>query len=889
MNQFFKQSVGITLSNSAKIYCALFLFSLVYASNGLATNYVPNTFADPTITTLNNATGAIDGGATISLRSALMAADNTGGTHTITLATGTYLLDGAGTYTVPSLGTFSSRTIFLGNTTQNITITGNGPANTIISMAAAGADRVFAINYDGVVDDIFTTFSGVKIQNGLLNFDQYGGAAIYAGPVGGNDQTLTITNCTFDNNICPNAAGNGGTGGAVYMFQAILNIDNSTFTNNKSIDGDGGAVIYILYNNQGNSGDVNITNSSFSGNTAGGNGGAVLVTSQGAQPGGITFTANINKNTFSGNTATGFGGGLTLNNGANLSVLQAHYNRFVNNISTASPSSSGLHFVESDGSVNAENNWWGCNINPVNAVSTAPCNQAGGDVAGGGSLDTNPWLQLKTSASPATICNTAASIPTNTSLVTTSFLSNSANTAIPVANLSAVIGLGVTWTATLGTTGAPQFLTIQANGTASTTFTSNGTGGTATVNAVVDNVPAAETTPARASITVNTASEPPTGASGSLTICNGATTLLTVTGGLKGTGAVTEWFTGPCGTGLVHTGDTYTTPNITSTTNYFVRYTGTCNTTACLMVTVNVLPPINYGSIVVSSANHLVISQVYGGGGNGSAPFTHDFVEIFNPTGAAVNVAGWSIQYQTQAASSWANLGSLTGTINPGEYYLIQLASGGGVGSPLPIADLIGASTNISATQGKIALVNSTTVLTTCVDASIIDKVGYGTTSVVCNESANTAAPSATASIQRANGGCTDTDNNSTDFSTGPPNPRNSASTANICPGASTETICSGSIPSPMSVSGASGGAGTFTYQWYYQQPPVPLTCPSGNSVVGWNPLTIAEGTGFNTATFTPTLPVTADITYAATRDTDRSACLRSANVGYRMPPGNSK
>ena len=34
----------------------------------------------------------------------------------------------------------------------------------------------------------------------------------------------------------------------------------------------------------------------------------------------------------------------------------------------------------------------------------------------------------------------------------------------------------------------------------------------------------------------------------------------------------------------------------------------------------------------------LVISEVYGGGGNGGATYTHDFIELYNPTGAAIDV-----------------------------------------------------------------------------------------------------------------------------------------------------------------------------------------------------------------------------------------------------------
>jgi hypothetical protein len=41
----------------------------------------------------------------------------------------------------------------------------------------------------------------------------------------------------------------------------------------------------------------------------------------------------------------------------------------------------------------------------------------------------------------------------------------------------------------------------------------------------------------------------------------------------------------------------------------------------------------------------VAISQVYGGGGNLSAPFQNDFVELFNRTSSPVPVDGWSIQY----------------------------------------------------------------------------------------------------------------------------------------------------------------------------------------------------------------------------------------------------
>lgn len=564
-------------------FIALIVISVAMNLAGYSQNYSPNTFSDPVITSINNATAEINGGSTISLRSALMASDNLGGAHTITLGTGIYLLDGNGTYTVPSQGTFSSRTIFMGNSSQNITINGNGPANTIINMDVSGRDRIMAINYDGSTADVITTISGVTFQNGYLNYDAYGGAAIYAGPAGGNTETLTITNCVFDNNICPGAAGSGGLGGAIYMFQGNLDVSNSSFTNNQSVDGDGGAIIYLLFN-QGDNGTLNIANSTFLGNQAGTNGGAISFLAQGSPQPGQTFTASVLKNNFINNSASGFGGAIAANNAADLSVPAINFNRFSGNISIASAATSGLVNIISDGSVNAENNWWGCNTGPVLAGACDKAGSTGGP--GAGSLVAGKWLQLKTTASPESICNIPATLG-NTSLVTTGFLSNSADESINPADLTALIGLTVNWgPTTLGSLSGEQ-LSVQASGTATATFTSNGNGGTATVNAQVDNVPAAESSPSRATITVNSSSTQPNGATGITSICEGGSTTLTVSGGSKGTGAVTEWFTGSCGETLVFTGDALTV-SPASTTTYFVRYNGPCNTTVCASVTVTV-------------------------------------------------------------------------------------------------------------------------------------------------------------------------------------------------------------------------------------------------------------------------------------------------------------
>ena len=45
----------------------------------------------------------------------------------------------------------------------------------------------------------------------------------------------------------------------------------------------------------------------------------------------------------------------------------------------------------------------------------------------------------------------------------------------------------------------------------------------------------------------------------------------------------------------------------------------------------------------------LVISQIYGGGGNSGAPYTFDYVELYNNSSSPISLNGDSIQY----AAGW--------------------------------------------------------------------------------------------------------------------------------------------------------------------------------------------------------------------------------------------
>ena len=188
------------------------------------------------------------------------------------------------------------------------------------------------------------------------------------------------------------------------------------------------------------------------------------------------------------------------------------------------------------------------------------------------------------------------------------------------------------------------------------------------------------------------------------------------------------------------------------------------------------------------------ISQVYGSGGNTAvSSYTNDFVEIFNAGVASVDISGWSVQYAsasgpTASPFNWtvAAIPAST-TLGAGKYFLIMMASGGANGMALPTPDLTITTINMAGATGKVALVNNVTALigtTACSGATVVDVLGYGATAT-CFEGAlfPTTGITNALSIQRGSNGCTDVNNNATDFAIATVVPRNSGTTTNLCAG----------------------------------------------------------------------------------------------------------
>jgi predicted extracellular nuclease len=174
----------------------------------------------------------------------------------------------------------------------------------------------------------------------------------------------------------------------------------------------------------------------------------------------------------------------------------------------------------------------------------------------------------------------------------------------------------------------------------------------------------------------------------------------------------------------------------------------------------------------VDTASNVVITEVYGGGGNSGAPFNKDFVELFNRASAPVDVTGWSVQYSSATGATWQST-PLTGSVPAGGFYEIT-ESGGATGADLPTADVAG-TIALSATSGKVALVSGSAAALTCgatcsSAAGVVDFLGYGT----ANDSAGapTAALSNTTSAQRVTSPLADTGNNHADFLIASPTPK---------------------------------------------------------------------------------------------------------------------
>jgi len=294
---------------------------------------------------------------------------------------------------------------------KNLTIDGAGQSVTI---SGGNAVRVFTISAG-----ITFNLQNLTVANGLAMSH---GGGVY------NSGALTVTNVTFSGNTADGGAAAFVGGGIYNSSTGTLDVLGSTFSGNSADVGGGiynlgpGTVYVSNTTFSGNSarsagalfsaGTANVTNSTFSDNTATNFAGALYsagtatVTNStfsgnfaSAGGGGITGAGgvlNVTGSTFSGNWTTSSGGGITNWNGSTLNVTDSTFSG-----NSATNNGGGIN---NDGTLTATNSAFSGNgagaggggiygtgkLKVVNSTfSTNDAGAAGGGIAnsGGGTLD----------------------------------------------------------------------------------------------------------------------------------------------------------------------------------------------------------------------------------------------------------------------------------------------------------------------------------------------------------------------------------------------------------------------------------------------------------------------------------------------------------------------
>ncbi|PKP19160.1 MAG: hypothetical protein CVU05_11970, partial [Bacteroidetes bacterium HGW-Bacteroidetes-21] len=371
------------------------------------------------------------------------------------------------------------------------------------------------------------------------------------------------------------------------------------------------------------------------------------------------------------------------------------------------------------------------------------------------------------SASPATICSGSSST-----------LSGTVGTN----------GNNISWyTGSCGGSLVGSSTSLSVSPTVTTTYYARTLGSCGNVSATCNTV----------TVTVNTNSTAPTSISAtSNPICSGSTTL-SVVGGSLGTGASWQWYTGSCGGTSVGTGSSISV-SPASTTTYYVRAEGTCNTTTCASLTVTVNTSSTAPTSISATTNptcggSTTLSVVGGSLGTGASWqwFTGSCGGTSAGSGSSISVSPSSTTTYYVRASGTCNTttcASLTVTVNTSST----------------------APTSISATSNPICS-GSTTL--SVVGGSLGTGASWqwytgscGGTSVGTGSSISVSPSSSTTYYVRAEGTCNTTTCASLTITV------NTSSTAPTSISATTNPTCGGSTT--LSVVGGSLGTGA-SWQWF--------------------------------------------------------------------------
>lgn len=242
-------------------------------------------------------------------------------------------------------------------------------------------------------------------------------------------------------------------------------------------------------------------------------------------------------------------------------------------------------------------------------------------------------------------------------------------------------------------------------------------------------------------------------------------------------------------------------------------------------------------------ADGLVISQIFGAGGNAGAAYDADYVELHNPTAASIALGGTAIQYAPATSATWFARALPSVAIPAGGYYLIRMSSIGAEGAPLSADHVVAPTIAMSGSSAKVALTPTTATLAgLCPIDDVIDLVGYGAMASCADGDLATGSLDVSTAALRRGDGCADSGVDVDDFELAAPAPRGLGTPALVCACSANETdavaelaYCNLQFPSTLTV--AAGELSDLVYGRIYQ---AGVTEPAGAS----SRLTMALGYG---------------------------------------------
>lgn len=193
-------------------------------------------------------------------------------------------------------------------------------------------------------------------------------------------------------------------------------------------------------------------------------------------------------------------------------------------------------------------------------------------------------------------------------------------------------------------------------------------------------------------------------------------------------------------------------------------------------------------AVGVYSQPSILITQVYGGGGNSGATYKSDFIELYNTTNLDLNIGGYCLYYSA-ATSSATNLKyeiPANSIIKANSYFLVKGSDGTGTQPAWNITFDATCTLNMSGSAGKVILLKSNAAFTLSTPPTIdeiinnvdfMDYVPFGTTAIPIWGSAMASNTTSTTSAKRkyVNGAFQYSKNIGNDFEVVTAEPRNSS------------------------------------------------------------------------------------------------------------------